>query len=156
MIKNFSLTSFIGGIVLGVGIAFLWFYGGGEGSSGQEQAALRAKSSVSGSDMVQVSDQKAGDEVSVTSLSVPEDTIVWAAVHEMNGEELGNALGAVRVHGVLSDVAIPLLRTTEPLQQYAVQLYRDDNDGEFSPSRNSAYVDFDSGERVVSYFQTTE
>jgi hypothetical protein len=93
--------------------------------------------------------------VLIASLTVPPPG-VWVAVRELSAGELGNVLGAVRVGGPRSNVSIPLLRATEAGHQYAVELYRDDNNGVFDPAVNSVYVDFGTGARVVVYFKTTD
>ena len=93
--------------------------------------------------------------VTVESVTVPPPG-VWVAVREMNGNELGNVLGAAWVNGPKSEVSVSLLRATKPGSSYAVQLYRDDGTGVFDSSINSVYVDFDTGTRVVAYFTTTE
>ncbi len=81
---------------------------------------------------------------------------VWVAVRETSGRDLGNVLGATRVVGPHSNIEVSLLRPTEPNRTYAVELYRDDNNGAFDPAVNSVYVDFDTGARVVAYFTTTD
>ena len=102
---------------------------------------------------VSIADQSAGETVLVESVTVPPPG-VWVAVREVTGGELGNVLGAARVGGPLSQVSIPLLRATLPGRSYAIQLYRDDNDGVFDPGKNSVYIDFDSGAPVITHFST--
>ena len=101
-----------------------------------------------------MSDQAAGSAVIVDSVTVPPPG-VWVAVRETGGDTLGNVLGAMRVGGPRMNVSVPLLRATEPGHTYAVQLYRDDNNGLFDPTLNSVYVDFTTDARVVVYFKTT-
>lgn len=79
---------------------------------------------------------------------------VWVAVREVQGNDLGNVLGAARAAGPRSNLSVPLLRATKAGRQYAVELYRDDNGGSFDPAANSVYVDFDTGARAVAYFTT--
>ncbi|HEX8946969.1 MAG TPA: hypothetical protein VF829_02020 [Candidatus Paceibacterota bacterium] len=104
---------------------------------------------------VSVNAQPAGSSVLVESVTVPPPG-VWVAVQETRDGELGNVLGATRLHGPLSNVTVNLLRNTEPDSTYAIALYRDGGDGGvFDMKVDSAYVDFDSGERVVAPFRTT-
>lgn len=102
---------------------------------------------------VEVADQTAGEIVLIDAVTVPPPG-VWVAVRETAGSDLGNVLGAARVSGPQSDILVPLLRNTLPGRTYAVELYRDDNAGLFDPGVNSAYVDFDTGARVVERFHT--
>ncbi len=102
---------------------------------------------------VSVADQAAGDSVLIESVTVPPPG-VWAVVHEYDGAERGNALGAERVHGPVSHVVVPLLRSTVPGMTYAVVLYRDNGDGVFNLADDSVYVDFDTGQPVVAPFKT--
>ena len=111
--------------------------------------------SMQGSGSISVTNQPFGDTVIVESVTVPPPG-VWVAVREVNGSDLGNVLGAVRVSGPRSSISIPLLRATESGRSYAVKLYRDDDNGIFDVAVNSVYVDFDTGARVVAYFTTTE
>jgi hypothetical protein len=56
----------------------------------------------------------------------------------------------------VENLEINLLRETLPGHPYAVVLYRDDGDDLFDHEADSVYVDFDTGEPVVSPFNTTE
>lgn len=98
--------------------------------------------------------QSAGDTVLIESVTVSPPG-VWVAVREMNGADLGNVLGAVRINGPRTGVTVPLLRATEPGLPYAVELYRDDGNGEFDLATDSVYVDFATGAPVIAYFSTT-
>lgn len=158
MTPRFSPISFIAGVMLGILLTGVWFFGGNSASVfswPSERAVSPTGDSVPESDAVAVVDQKAGTEVVVTSVAVPPPG-VWVAVRETVGSDLGNVLGAARVGDPRTDVSIPLLRATEPNRSYAIQLYRDDNGGAFDPALNSVYVDFNTGTRVVVYFKTTE
>jgi len=158
MTWNFSTSSFIAGVMFGALLAGAWFLGG-DATRLSEQSSFRAtaddRSLSQKSGVVSVVDQSAGDTVIVASVTVPAPG-VWVAVREMSGNDLGNVLGAVRVGGPRDAVTVSLLRATEPNRAYAVQLYRDDNNGLFDPSMNSVYVDFTTGARVVAYFATIE
>lgn len=157
MIDRFSTTSFIIGVMVGALLAAAWFLGDGIGLNlpGSSQlSATTTSSSLPESGAVLVANQPFGDRVTVESVTVPPPG-VWVAVREMVGRDLGNVLGATRVVGPHGSIEISLLRPTEPNRSYAVQLYRDDNNGNFDPAMNSVYVDFDTGTRVVAYFTTT-
>ncbi len=159
MTWHFSTSSFVIGVMFGALLAGAWFLGGDTAfiSAGQPSPHTAADGSVfpQKSGAISVADQPAGDTVSVESVTVPPPG-VWVAVREVGGSDLGNVLGAVRVGGPHTGVSVPLLRVTESGRTYAVELYRDDNNGTFDPSANSVYVDFDTGARAVAYFATTE
>ncbi len=156
--KNFSNNSFVAGVMVGVLLTGFWFLGGNTmpGSSGSSLSQATTTGIVNTkSSSVSVANQSAGETVMVESVTVPPPG-VWVAVREVIGSDLGNVLGAARVNGPRSNVSVSLLRATEPGRTYAVQLYRDDDNGAFDVAVNSVYVDFDTGARVVAYFNTTE
>ncbi|MEK7101859.1 MAG: hypothetical protein AAB882_01765 [Patescibacteria group bacterium] len=158
MMKDFSTTSFVIGVMVGALLAGAWFLDDDINLNPAGSSLLFATSTVSAlqeSGVVSVADQPSGDSVMVESVTVPPPG-VWVAVLEVNGRDFGNVLGAARVVGPHQNVEVSLLRPTEPNRSYAVGLYRDDNSGVFDPSMNSVYVDFDTGARVVSYFTTIE
>jgi len=154
---RFSTSSFIFGVMLGAVIVGAWYFGGDARalySASQGLSATTTDATLTESGAVSVADQPAGGSVTVESVTVPPPG-VWVAVREVSGKDLGNILGAARVVGPHGNVVVSLLRPTEPQRTYAVELYRDDNNGAFDLSTNSVYVDFDTGARVVSYFTTT-
>ena len=161
MMKSFSMSSFVGGFMLGAFLVAAWFVGGDLSSVplsaysilSSEHPASVTKKPVAESGAVSIADQPAGSSVTVESVTVPPPG-VWVAVREMNGSDLGNVLGAVRVTGPRSNITIPLLRATEAGSTYAVELYRDDGNDEFNLSTDSVYVDFATGEPVIAYFTT--
>lgn len=158
MIKHFSKGSFFVGIILGVLLMSIQFYRGLTITSQPPTSLFTATSTPSGfkeGGSISVNDQTAGDAVVVESVTVPSPG-VWVAVREIVDNDLGNVLGAIRVTGPLSNITIPLLRATEPGRTYAIQLYRDDTGGSFDATKNSAYIDFDTGDRAVAYFKTTD
>jgi len=134
MMQHFSMGSFVTGVMFGALLAAAWFFDGNIDALFPSPPLFPTTNE---------------------SVTVPPPG-VWIAVRETNGRDLGNILGAARVVGPHSLVVIPLLRATEPSRLYAIQLYRDDNEGAFDPSNNSVYVDFDTGTRVIAYFTTTE
>ncbi|MFA6414659.1 MAG: hypothetical protein WCV89_01535, partial [Candidatus Paceibacterota bacterium] len=155
MTKYFSMSSFVAGIMLGVLLTGGWFLSGDSSFipllEPSSRTATTTTNSRERSTAISVADQSAGMTVMAESVTVPPPG-VWIAVREVNGNDLGNVLGAARVGGPRTAVSIPLLRATEPGYTYAVLLYRDDHDGAFDPLLNSVYVDFDTGARAVSYF----
>jgi hypothetical protein len=158
MRQSFSLTSFIAGIMLGALLAGIWFLDGSLIPTPAPPSSFIATSTMPASEesgAVAVADQPAGDTVIIESVTVPPPG-VWLAVREMNGNDLGNVLGAERVVGPRSSVVVSLLRATEPNRRYVVQLYRDDANGIFAVGSNSVYVDFTTGTPVTAYFTTTE
>lgn len=158
MIKHFSMSSFVAGVMLGALIVGAWSFGKDSVLMPASSSILTAsieKDSAPESGAVSVAWQPAGSEVVVESVTVPPPG-VWVAVREMNGNDLGNVLGAARVSGPRSPVSVPLLRATEPSRPYVVELYRDDGDGTFDVTVNSVYVDFDTGAPVIVRFKTTE
>lgn len=158
MMQRFSSVSFVGGIIVGVLLSGAWFASSTGDLTSLENALNLSTSTPSRaeadaqSSLISVKDQPSGDSVMVSSITA--STPVWVAVREMNGHTLGNVLGAAKIGGSRTDVSVPLLRATVPGQQYAIELYRDDGDGAFDPTRFSVYVDFDTGSRVVAYFRT--
>ena len=158
MSRYFSPTSFAAGIIVGALLGYSAFTGLGIpaplqlGSDVPRETQGLLTGTPSGA--VSVADQKAGNSVMVESVTVPPPG-VWVAVRDVVGTDLGNVLGAARVTGPQTNVAIPLLRATVTGMQYAVELYRDSGDMSFDVAGDSVYVDLDSGERVVAYFKTT-
>jgi len=156
MSAYFSTPSFVAGTVFGVLLAGIGFFSNDLSLFSESPAPSAASDEQSyTSDLISVAAQAAGTEVIIGSVSVPSPG-VWLAVREFVGENLGNVLGAARAGTPRTEVVVPLLRATLPGRAYAVELYRDDNNGEFDPAKNSVYIDFDTGERVVVRFSTTE
>lgn len=154
MMSKFSVSSFTAGVAVGVIVAVAWFLAPPAADFAKPSTAtVRGQNSAPVSTAVSVTDQPGGTDVLVESVTVPPPG-VWVAVREIIGGELGNVLGAVRVGGPRSQISVPLLRGTETGRTYAIELYRDDNNGQFDPAVNSVYVDFDTGSRVTVYFKT--
>ena len=146
--------------MLGMSLAYAWFSSGGSSlipiSSYPFVATTTGITSqqIPESGVVSAAGQPAGDSVVVESITVPPPG-VWAAVREVNGNDLGNVLGAARVNGPRSSVVVPLLRATESGRPYAVELYRYDGNDSFDLASLSVYVDFNTGAPAVAYFTTT-
>jgi hypothetical protein len=152
--RNASFKILVGLIFGGLGL--MYFFGGTH--SAKAPIDNTDTTSLHGlppdkSGSVSVTDQEAGMSVRVESVTVPPPG-VWVAIREVEGTTLGNILGAARARGPASQVAVPLLRETQPLHTYAVQLFRDDGDNEFSQALDSVYVDFDTGLPVIAPFST--
>ena len=152
---KFSTGSFVAGVMLGVLLTGAWFFSENTASmpASSFSVATSTETAASKSGALSVINQPAGMSISVESVTVPPPG-VWIAAREMNGTDLENVLGAARVNGPRSNVSISLLRSTEANHSYAVELYRDDNNGSFDPSVNSVYVDFNTGAPVIAYFTT--
>lgn len=103
--------------------------------------------------LLEVEDQPAGMEVAVSSIDI-EAPGAWVVVHEVREGELGNALGATRVRDAVTGLSIPLLRATLPGEEYAVVLYRNNDEPSFALEGASVYVDLETGERVEARFET--
>ena len=156
--RTFSMHSFVAGFMFGVLIVGAWWFSGSGSSLSPASSTLHPRPSssepVQESGAVSVVDQPPGSTVVVESVTVPPPG-VWIAVRETNGNELGNVLGAVHVSGPRTAVSVPLLRPTESGLSYAVELYRNDGNDAFDLSSDSVYVDFTTGEPVITRFTTT-
>ena len=154
--NHFPIFIFSAGVLIGVLIVGAWILQGAIVVSHVNKDASLYQVVGSKSDTVAVSNQPAGENVLVDTVTVPPPG-VWVAVREITLEgEFGNVLGAARVRTPSSNVAVPLLRETLPDKSYAIVLYRADNEDAFEVTQNSLYVDFDTGERVVVPFKTTQ
>ena len=155
---SFSPSSFIIGVMIGILFAGVYILGDNFTPLSMTQSSpstTNTSSSVQESDAVSISNQPPGDTVTIESVTVPPPG-VWIAVREVNDDGLGNVLGAARVNGPRTAISVSLLRATDTGHSYAVELYRDDNNGEFNPSVNSVYVDFTTGAPVIAYFKATD
>lgn len=166
MLGRFPLFTFVGGIIVGLVMAF-WIIGPDAalpslpfvpGMPHATTTPSKHPANTAQSGAVSVADQSAGTAVAVDSVTVPPPG-VWVAVREVIGsaesqDALGNVLGALRVGGPRTGISVPLLRATTPGALYAVELYRDDAAGAFDPAVDSVYVDFDTGMPVIAYFST--
>ncbi len=158
MDKRLSIPSLSLGFVIGVALTGAWFFGGVQIQTTDEpvlnQVATSTSFQNSTSGAIAVNNQSAGSSVLVESVTVPPPG-VWVAVREIRtNHSLGNVLGAARASGPRSNFTVPLLRATEPNRTYAIELYRDGGYEQFDLSKDSVYVDFDTGSRVIVYFKT--
>ncbi len=157
MTKHFSMNSFIAGVMLGTFVTGAWFLGGNivslSPTSSVPSPATSTAPTVVESGALSVSDQPSGNTVIVESVTVPPPG-VWVAVREMQGNSLGNVLGAAYARGPRHNFTVPLLRATEPGRSYAIELYRNDTNGTFNFTKDSIYVDFNTGAPVIAYFIT--
>ncbi len=158
MDKRLSIPSLSLGLVIGIALTSAWFFGGVKIQTADEpvlnQISTSAPFQSSTSGAVAVNNQSAGDSVLVESVTVP-PTGVWVAVREIRtNHSLGNVLGAARASSPHSNLIVPLLRATAPNRTYAIELYRDGGSDQFDLSKDSVYVDFDTGSRVIVYFKT--
>jgi hypothetical protein len=78
---------------------------------------------------VSVDDQRAGGLVFVKHVESTNPT--WIAVRDIDGQSVGNILGAAMVTGASDDVPVTLLRPTVAGEKYAIFLYQDDGNGQF-------------------------
>lgn len=150
------MGSFVTGFMVGAVCIAAWFVGTDTPLAlfpSSEIPATTTKKTYTDSGAISVADQVSGTLVTIESVTVPPPG-VWVAVREMQGDDLGNVLGASRVSGPQSNISISLLRATEPGFSYAVQLYRDDGNGEFDLATDSVYVDFATGAPAVARFAT--
>ena len=158
MTSRFSFGSFVAGFMLGALCIGAWAGGNGLFAPSLPSSPAHPTNAstipTSQSNAISVANQPAGMATVVESVTVPPPG-VWVAVREVNGNDLGNVLGAVRVGGPRSQISVPLLRATEPNSSYAVELYRDDGGTTFDLATDSVYIDFATGEPVIAYFSTS-
>lgn len=158
--KTFSMNSFVLGFIFGAVIIGAWSISGDLSigpvvNSNSNNAKSTQKKTSKESGAVSVVNQSAGPIVKVESVTVTPPG-VWVAVREVNGDTLGNVLGAEYVRGPRSNITVTLLRTTSPNRPYVIELYRDNGDGVFNLSNDSVYIDFTTGASVVEHFKTTK
>lgn len=124
------------GIIIGliVGLVIGYIVGVSWGGSGSTQKELDSKIEkedqelVASSDIISISDQVAGQLVTVSSATVSEPT--WVAVREDNDGVGGVILGAtlLPIAGTQTDVAVDLLVPTVSGYKYHINFYVDDGD----------------------------
>ncbi len=88
---------------------------------------------VTGEGSIEVSDQTASDTVLLGSITFPADE-GWIGVRDYEGGQLTGLLGVARWNKEegLVPVVVPLLRSTEAGNTYAVVFYSDNGDKEFN------------------------
>ncbi len=149
--RNLIIT---GAVALVAGLIIGWFIGhgsapktamtGGNNMVADSNSAMNENkntddSSMAGEDSsmssdtdaaVMVSDQTAGDAVTVASVETSKPT--WVAVREDNNGVMGNILGASRVDaGASNNIVVNLLRPTMAGKDYFVVLFTDNGDRTF-------------------------
>src|SRR5437870_4543809 len=99
MKKHFSMSSFVGGFMLGALFVGVWVASNDFSlptSLASSPLQTTTAKSAPESGAIAISDQPAGAHVRIESVTVPPPG-VWVAVREVSGSDLGNVLGAVRV-----------------------------------------------------------
>ncbi len=101
---------------------------------------------------ITVVDQNAGDVVRIALANMPQRG--WLVVHEIKGGVIANALGAsLRDKGEQKDIDVYLLRPTVSGGEYAVVLYDDNGDRQFSLATDAVVKDA-SGNFIMNKFKT--
>ncbi|MCC6290869.1 hypothetical protein IT398_02290 [Candidatus Nomurabacteria bacterium] len=124
------------GIIIGliVGLVIGYIVGASWGGSSRVQeksdsgTEKEAQEPVASDETISISDQVAGQLVTVSGLTTSEPT--WVAVREDNNGVGGDILGAtlLPISGVQSDVGVDLLVPTVSGDKYHINLYIDDGD----------------------------
>ncbi len=132
----------IGGtLIVGV-IASIWFanYSAMTGDISDEESNVETGTVQRDAGEITVSSQPAGRAVVVSQVVLPQKG--WVVVHESNGGELSNALGAARRDaGQYNGVVVELLRNTEPDKNYFVVLYADNGNNTFELKEDVPFSD---------------
>jgi len=105
------------------------------------------------SEAIAVVGQAAGSTVTVGSVNLDAgENGGWVVIHEIKNGVMANALGAVRKDsGVHSDIEVKLLRATVAGGTYAVVLYSDNGDRQFSMATDAPLKNT-QGEFIMSTF----
>jgi len=105
------------------------------------------------SEAITIGGQPAGSSVVVKSIDLKAGANGgWVVIHEVKSGVIANALGAVRRDsGVSTDVEVRLLRGTVAGGTYAVVLYSDNGDRQFSMSTDFPLKDA-QGQYIMSTF----
>lgn len=146
----------VGGIIIGVMLTTSWKPSGNVASTQLHAAtttdAKGAIATTSSTTTVKttptqaaivVSDQKAGPNVTISSLNIVRPT--WVVVYVSREGKPGNALGARLFTAGDKRGTIGLLRNTQAGQAYFVGLSVDDGDRKFSLSKDKPLADADGG-----------
>ncbi|MFP4539770.1 MAG: hypothetical protein ACLFNN_02420 [Candidatus Paceibacterota bacterium] len=127
-----------------------------ENEDQEEEADESEDESTEYDDKVTVEDQKAGNTVKISELSLSEDR--WVVVREDREGELGNILGAKLFSKDDTEGQMELLRETEAEKEYKVILYmvaerEKDRDRRFDTARDMPLIK-EEGETVSVSFKT--
>lgn len=125
-----TILAFLAGVLLGGGATWLWFSGPASVVERPLEDADAPPSALTES--VSVSNQSAGITVSVDSVTLAASS--WVAIHENEGGQPGNILGAQRFDAGEHTGTVDLLRGTVPGGLYFAMIHRDNGDGAFSPA----------------------
>ena len=172
-----TILVFLIGIVVGFGSASLWLRrsknlaalkemtpavseeapAGGAGDKTAENTLNTSLAAVSaafsgGKNSLAVDNQKAGDRVAVSSVTLEKDA--WVAVHEDDGGKPGRILGAQRFLAGTHSGAVDLLRGTVAGGMYYAMLHADDGDHAFDVAKDVPIKDA-GGDPVMAKFTAT-
>ena len=90
---------------------------------------------VSGTNAIEVNDQRAGDKVEITMATLSKAG--WVVVHEDDNGAAGKVLGARRYEPGIYLAEVELLRSTESGKIYYAMLHIDDGDKEFNLGKDA-------------------
>ncbi|MFP4022265.1 MAG: hypothetical protein ACLFNR_00475 [Candidatus Paceibacterota bacterium] len=125
-----------------------------ENEDQEEEADESEDESTEYDDKVTVEDQKAGNTVKISELSLSEDR--WVVVREDREGELGNILGAKLFSKDDTEGQMELLRETEAEKEYNVILYmvaerEKDRDRRFDTARDMPLIEEEGETESVSF-----
>jgi hypothetical protein len=145
----------VGGIIVGVLLATAWSSLGNTSALGSAATSTPVNVATKGTTTtpgtskgsattpLEVLDQKAGSEVTISKLNVVRPT--WVVVYVSREGKPGNALGARLFFAGDKGGEVALLRATQQGQQYFVGLSVDNGDRVFSLSADKPIADADGG-----------
>lgn len=153
--RNILIITIVVGLLFGFFVGRMW-----SGKNAGEEALIAdetatttksviAKSETSGTNSITLSEQSAGNVVSVTKVSLANDS--WVVIHEDANGEFGNILGAGWFpKGNNENVVIELLRGTDADKKYYAVLYTDDGDKKFDAKADRPITE--NGKAVLQVF----
>jgi hypothetical protein len=109
----------------------------------EDDTIINSAVTASNTNTIQVGAQQAGTPVRIASVQLDAgEAGGWVVVHEVQDGVIGNALGAIRKDsGLHTDVVVQLLRETVSGGTYAVVLYTDNGDRQFSLTSDTPLTD---------------
>ncbi len=163
------IVTFLLGLLIGGGSAWLWLSPSGDTTEGLESEKMTGDTLeitgsearkegntpalesvgasnggivVAGAGSVRVADQAAGNSVAVAEAELPQEG--WVAIHDDAGGAPGNILGAKRENaGSFSNITVELLRGTASQSVYFAVLHIDNGDRAFDPRVDVPMLDRD-------------